>query len=239
MANLNEYLGAIVAHLSQARVLADLESARIALTYAENDLLRHFSIPRMKIDDVELTIPVAVSELEIAAGRDPKPIDSETIAALTNAEFITSFGIRSLPAETSDSLKRDIAVQSERIAGQLTKDNVEQLLREYVLNMVEIARKKIAAFIDMGLIRDQDAQKWRDVTDKFRETLSQKLRSEINLGAVKRPLGNLRVIVESDKLKERNPNTLVLIKMKISEEAMEWERLKDDAGNTVSKLMPA
>src|SRR6266436_181269 len=136
MANLNEYLGAIVAHLSQARVLADLESAKIALTYADNDLLRHFSIPRMRIDDVELTVPVAVSELEIVA-RDVDLVDKR-ITGLTYTEILTSFGLKSLPAEISDSVKTDIAGQTDRLVARMRRDNFEKLLFDYVSNIVEI-----------------------------------------------------------------------------------------------------
>ena len=239
MANLNEYLGAIVAHLSQARVLADLESAKIALTYADNDLLRHFSIPRMRIDDVELTIPVAVSELEIAAVRDPKPLDKNVIAALTHTEILTSFGPRSLPAEASDALRADITPQVETLVSQINRNNAEDLARDYASNVVRIVEKRISSLLETRVIKDQDVQKWREASDRFKETLSGKVKSELAIGAVNSSLGNLKVVVESDKLKEKNPNTLMVIKMKLSEEAMEWERMKDDQENIISKLMPA
>ena len=239
MAYLNEYLGAIVAHLSQARVLADLESARIALTYADNDLLRHFSIPRMKIDDVELTIPLAISELEMPTDRDVKPLDHKAITALTHSEILSSFGTRSLPAEASDSVRKEIAVPVENLIARVNKDKSENPVAEYVSEVVEIVNRKIASFVEKGLIKDQDVQKWREISERFKTALGQKVKREIANAATNPSLGILKVIVESDRLKEKAPGTLVTIKMKISEEAMEWERLKDDNGNIISKLMPS
>ena len=137
MITLEEYLGTLVVNLAQARVLADIESAKIAEAYASNNLLKHFSIPRMKIEEVELVIPVAVAKIDIDKKSTP---------------------MQKLKGETKESKNR---------------------------------------------------------------------------------MGRIMVIVEADRLKEKDPNTFIVIKMKISEEGMEWERINDGQGNIVSKLMPA
>jgi hypothetical protein len=59
MPKLNEYLGGIVSEIISARRMADLQTLQIAKEYAQDDLLKHFSIPRMKIGTVDLTIPFA------------------------------------------------------------------------------------------------------------------------------------------------------------------------------------
>jgi len=41
-------------------MMADFESARIAQDYAQDELLKTFSVPRFRLPDVELTVPVAV-----------------------------------------------------------------------------------------------------------------------------------------------------------------------------------
>ena len=239
MANLYEYLGAIAAHVSQARVLADLESAKIALAYADNDLLRHFSIPRFRIDDVELTVPVAVSELNITAARDAEPLDRKTITALTYAEMLTSFGLRALPAETADSIRTKIAAQVDRLAATIPAQQSDKPVLEYVANIVEIVDKKVRPLTDSGLPKDREGQTWPELAERFRRTLAQKLRTEVARGRVNRTLGNLQVVVESDKLREKNAHTLLMLKLKLSEEGMTWESFEDGDGNLVSKLMPA
>ncbi len=238
MANLNEYLGAIVAHLSQARVLADLESAKIAMTYAEHDLLRHFSIPRMRIDDVELTIPVAVSELETPDQREVKALDKKLVAALTYSEIVTSFGLRSVPPEMSDSVRKDISEPVDRLAARMDQDTSENVVREFASSVFEIVDKKGAGYVERGFVKEENVKRLRENAEPFKARLAQKLKSELTHGTTNSSLGNLKVIVESDKLKEKSPHTLVTIKMKVSEEALGWERLQDDHGNLVTKLMP-
>ena len=74
MVTLKEYLAALVEATSHSRVSADLETAKIAELYAEHRLLRHFSVPRMKLRDVELTIPIAIDEVEESQRKDYQPI---------------------------------------------------------------------------------------------------------------------------------------------------------------------
>ncbi|MFX6808023.1 hypothetical protein ABTH26_20155, partial [Acinetobacter baumannii] len=41
------------------RKMADIQTLEIAKEYAQDDLLKHFSVPRMKVGTVELTVPFA------------------------------------------------------------------------------------------------------------------------------------------------------------------------------------
>lgn len=61
MITLSEYLGFIFVEITNARVMADKESARIAEMYSKNPLMEKFSVPRFKIPEMELSIPVVVS----------------------------------------------------------------------------------------------------------------------------------------------------------------------------------
>lgn len=49
---------------------------------------------------------------------------------------------------------------------------------------------------------------------------------------------NLDVIVEAHKLKELPHNSLIQIKMTLTEEGMEWQTLQNEDGSKVSKLLP-
>lgn len=63
---LSEYLGYLFAEISKARDMADRYSKEIALLYAKDDVLRHFSVPRFKIPKMDLTIPVMVSAVRMS-----------------------------------------------------------------------------------------------------------------------------------------------------------------------------
>lgn len=61
MITLSEYVGFIFQEITRARVLADAESKRIAELYAKDEIMKHFSVPRFKIPEMELTIPVIIA----------------------------------------------------------------------------------------------------------------------------------------------------------------------------------
>jgi len=63
MANItmSDYIGFIFSEVTRARVIADSESRRIAELYATDEVLKNFSVPRFKIPEMNLSIPVIVS----------------------------------------------------------------------------------------------------------------------------------------------------------------------------------
>ncbi len=58
---LSDYVGYIFTEVVKARAIADDESRRMALLYAQDAVMQHFSVPRFKIPEMELTIPVLIS----------------------------------------------------------------------------------------------------------------------------------------------------------------------------------
>ena len=58
---LSDYVGFIFSEITRARDHADRVSKEIALVYAQDEILKSFSVPRFKIPEMELTIPVIIS----------------------------------------------------------------------------------------------------------------------------------------------------------------------------------
>jgi hypothetical protein len=44
--------------------------------------------------------------------------------------------------------------------------------------------------------------------------------------------------VESDKLREVKPENVIMIKMTLSEQGMEWIKMENNKGEVINKLMP-
>jgi hypothetical protein len=109
---LSDYLAYVFQEISRARDMADRYSKEIAQVYAKDDVLRHFSVPRFKIAKMDLTMPVMVSQVQVASlakfsmgvdelkilvrnaavdlvasvgGRMPKPIRTEGLDVLIEA----------------------------------------------------------------------------------------------------------------------------------------------------------
>ena len=58
---LADYTGYIFLEIIKAREMADRHSRALAEVYAQDEVLKHFSVPRFKVPKLELTIPVLIS----------------------------------------------------------------------------------------------------------------------------------------------------------------------------------
>ncbi len=58
---LADYTGYILLEIIKAREMADRHSRQLAETYAQDPVLRHFSVPRFKVSKMDLTIPVLIA----------------------------------------------------------------------------------------------------------------------------------------------------------------------------------
>jgi hypothetical protein len=242
MPTLKDYLGSLVRDLNHARVIADVETANIAKMYAEHDLLKHFSIPRMKIQDTELTIPVAIDELDSSVEKDYQPIDNKAFYARTYAEIKSVFKVPSFSRDISTSLRKAIyshvdALEKSIKSGaaiKLSLDDFSETVSDVALETI-VSNKK-------GRIVFDEALKSRAVNDDqvkkmLVANLTKYLQAEIKPREVTGKIENAQITVESDKLKDKKPESLVYIKMKITEESMEWQTMEDADGNIVAKLM--
>jgi hypothetical protein len=58
---LSDYVGFIFGEIVKARAIADAESKRVAMLYKDDEILKSFSVPRFKIPEMDITIPVLLS----------------------------------------------------------------------------------------------------------------------------------------------------------------------------------
>ncbi len=222
MINLNEYIGSIATSLTEARMISDLKSLEIAEKFAQHDLLKHFSIPRFRAQNIELTIPVAIGELETQYQKDHQPIDNIEFSAQTYSILKDVTQRTSFDRKTSIQLKAAINNEVESLEKSIKATNDEtSSLRLYSARIAEqfmaISNEKIDA---PALI------------NRITENLASQIKP-------KQPVKQEpKVIVESYKLQEIKPENLIQIKMTLNEEGLEWHTSEDDNGNKSSKLLP-
>ncbi len=223
MVNLNEYLGGIATSIAEARLMSDLKSLEIAEKFAKHDLLKHFTIPRFKAQNVELTIPVAIGELSNDYEKDYEPINniefnSQTYNILKNSSKVNSFDrktsalLRSLIAEETDSLERNL---------KASQNNSEELLNQFSMRIAERFLSIYPKKLDYNFLVKQ---------------LNSNLKSLISSKQVVKQ--NTKVIVEAHKLNEIKPENVIQIKMTLNEEGMEWYTSENENGEIESKLLP-
>jgi len=238
MARLSEFLGGLVSSISDARVNSDIQSLKIAEEYAKNDLLKHFAVPRMRVDKVELNIPVAIDKLLEKSQVVYEPIDNKSFSSIAYRQVLKSLAVNNLSSEDSKILRTTIAEHIHLLEAKIRVNQTENAIEDFSTN---IASKVID-------INDEISQKTKrkQLNQEERSTLQNNivtglqasLADQIKLKSEKKVLDSLHVLVEADKLREIKPENIIMIKMTISEQGMEWIDMENKDGEVVTKLMP-
>jgi hypothetical protein len=237
MADLSEFLGNLVSSISESRVNSDLQSIRIAQQYAKDKLLQHFAVPRMRIENVELTIPIAIDEFETKNENSTlEPINNATFSSITYQQILKSILVDKLPSDISRELKSKISDYIKLLEAQINVNQIENSLMNYSKSITEIVISKVAE-----IYRSQNKKINKEQLNLIKNDLEKNLQEYLK-NEIKTKSGSTsnfaNVIVESSKLREIKSENIIMIKMNISEQGMEWIKMENDKGEVVSKLMP-
>lgn len=252
MPSLGDYLGQMLSEITHARVQSDLEAARIAEMYAGHPLLRHMPVPRFRMPNVTVDVPVAISSLGgesgdtravaggIAPAGDAAARDTETKATLSTT---------SAPAPSSgfhDALARTLARHSVK----LTRAQRQALYRvvdrevgaasgrgEFDIGPRAVAQRVAGATVQ-ALEGPQlaEAKVEQETLDLIRRELAAEVRSELlSRGPL---LPRLDVAVTNAALKEAgSPDMLLRLTLTISEDAVQWSEPDPDDPDS-ARLVP-
>jgi hypothetical protein len=117
MAKLGEFIGALLSDAAQARVRADMEALKIAEAYSAHELLKHLPVPRFRLPDITVDIPVLVSAVEGApASSTDRPFDEPSRDDLTKIAIggLSDSGIQ-LSAALEKRATSAVALYAKRI----------------------------------------------------------------------------------------------------------------------------
>lgn len=231
MPKLNEYLGSIISSLSTARVMADVQTVRVAEDYAKHELLKHFSVPRMRIEDVEITIPVAIESTQEKLDEPVDIIKNRDFNSAIYSEVTRSLGMKSLPKEMSTQVRAMISESTETLERQLNKSGDMASVNDFSQH-ISASVKRIAT--EQKILNEDQEKSDFNIEERIAGTATQ----QINAMAPKKSIGEMNVIAESHLLKEQGAANIMQIKLKISEDALEWQNSEDNEGNTRSMLLP-
>lgn len=233
MATLEEYVGGLFNSISDARVAADLHTVAMAEEYSRHDLLQHFAVPRMRIRDVKITMPVALEKSpEQETHRQLGPIGTKAFNQGVRQHVIESLGRKTLPkraeatfeenlASSTDDLKRNYLTMGKTEAISVFSDRVSENVKHLhktrkltPLKQVKIDYKKISSRI------------------------AEYAHSQISNVDARKEIGKLQVTPEAHRLREHRPEDLMRIEITINEDSMEWHIAEDENGNAQRKLIP-
>jgi hypothetical protein len=217
MPNLGDVIGAMLADVARARVRADQEAIRIAEIYSRDPLLKHFSVPRFRLPDLVIDLPVLVADGGLpAAGGEGWSIDEPTGAELRQAVS------EALAASEVKLTRAEIAKVTSAVVGRSA-----QLFAEgdrSVLTPAKVASELAATLA--GTLREvggdiQDEQ-LRAVEAATTDAVAKLMTTKV------KPTPALDVIVTAEALKAHaDSDSIVRLRMTVAEDGYELI-LRDD-----------
>jgi hypothetical protein len=225
MAYLGDFLGQLVSEVTRARMQADIEAIRVAEVYASHHLLRHMPIPHFRMPDVELDVPVVLQDLDgdPADGRKQPSVD----AVMKKFQGALDTTLR----EANVTLKPE---QKKRVQAAVQKQ-LPSLMGPSEISADMMAVADGAARIAIEIL----AAARGPVTAEQRKLVEKKLRdaSRMEFLKLRGSPPRLRASVKTADVREAGPGEVVTrVRLKISEEAIEWTSIDDD-GETPNRLV--
>lgn len=218
MPKLGEYLGQLLSEITLARMHADMEAVKVAEFYADHPLLKTMPVPRFRMPDVEIDVPVVVKELE-----EPEPGESPqgTPKVAEIREVFDKVLASTLTREritVSAATKKKLKTLLDRRTAALTRPSTIALNVSRVTN--DFTKHAITS---LGRLIKEDRKA------EFEEKLKDGLR--IELQKIQRAPSRLNVLVTTAEIREAGPSEVITrLHLKISEEAFEWTTVESDDG---------
>jgi hypothetical protein len=210
---------------------ADLESLRVAELYASHPLLRTMPIPRFRLPDVEMEVPVVIKQMD-----EPSPgnstrggIDLKTLRKAFDSTLALQLGKSRIKlsaeqtknmqalidaAAADEDLPREIAVDTNRVADRFS-DAVSKVLT--------------------ATVPSENSDKLEQILK-----LTAELKTGLRLAFLKArvPPPRLSTLVTTQDIREAGAGENVTrLKLKISEESVEWTMVESD-GQMQGRLIP-
>lgn len=228
MVILKDYITGLFSSVIDARASSDYVSAQVAQQYKSHEILKSFAIPRMRVDTVEMNIPVALDRLNI--GRTiRKSLDVGSLSLAVYETSCRSFMVSpsDVKEETAMELKKEVFTPLQEYAATLAKEgevNEEQ--------MYSVARR-ISETMYEGLSKEFRLKEMLmtpyDATESVKTTIYNSVVNTI--------YDSVSVMATAEELSGAKEQTISKIKLTVREDGMEWAFSKDENGNVQSSLI--
>ena len=231
MPKLGDYLGQLLSEVTIARMQADLEAVRIAELYASHPLLRHMPVPRFRVPDVDLDVPVVIKKMEeTEAGKPPR-------GAPSLADMRKAFD-KVLAREVA---KEKISLRPEhktRIKSMLDdKEAVFSQSTEVGVDVRRIAEGFADAISETLKEPGRPGGPIKHEQVKRLETrLKEAATAEFN--TLRQPPPRLHILATTAEIREAGPSEVITrLRLKVTEDAFEWSVVESDEGKK-ERLVP-
>lgn len=115
--SLGDYTGYLLLELLRAREMADAYSRSVAQRYADDPVLRFFSVPRYTVPTMELTVPVLISAARFSQTvRFDFPVEEFEAAIVSRADDVRATVELSRKELADRRAAQRVAARSERVS---------------------------------------------------------------------------------------------------------------------------
>lgn len=225
MTNLGDYLGQLMSEVVIARVHADLESVRVAELYASHPLLRHMPIPRVRLPEIQMEVPVVID-----GSGSPGPTESPRGGA-----------------SISDGRKQFDKVLATHLRNNKVRLRANQ--REALVKALDAEAQRPDLPIEISVDTNRFADRFTNVAiDVLGESLTEEKINSVKAGlrddarlallAARTAPPRVTALVETSAVREAGPeDKITRLRLTIREESMELTTIESD-GETTERLVP-
>ena len=215
MPYLGDYLGHLLSEITLARLHADLEAVRIAELYAEHPLLRGMPVPRFRLPEIEVNVPVVINEMEPEAGTGTAPAVTDLRKAFDGV-FATQ--LKEQRIELSAAARTKINRALDRTTLELTKPpEVGLEMNRVAVELTNTALKALSETIEPKKLAELEKELAPTVRVEFLK--------------FRKVPPRLDTLITSAQVKEAGPGEVVTrLRLKVIEESFEWTTIESEDG---------
>lgn len=225
MADLGDLMGSLMSGLIRARCMADEQTAVLAEHYQSNPLLEGLSVPRIRIPEVTIDVPMLIEDHR--EGTDAVMEAPAKVAAAVNAELKTILSKNKKKVVTQNVHKAFVANVTKRL--RLLRESNAPVTKEAIIRHVQNAFAETIKTTDTNL------------TSAEKDAILKELRTQtLKIDIIKEALASSIVAnIKTADVKERASSTnVVRLKMTLKEEGLEWSTQSGESGGVVRSLQP-
>ncbi len=224
---LGDFLGQLMAEVTMARLHADLETVRLAELYAGHDLLRHLPVPRFRLPDVDVDVPVLIKGTgELPAGTSVR--GGATLPVMRERFGVALDGLLEQSGVTLNAADRNrLRTELDRKVGQLEQPSETSVGVHHVAD--ELA-ETAAKFMD-SLGRGSIPRPGLPTVDSIKDL------ARVELLKARQPPPRLMALVTSSEIREAGTENVARLRLKISEQGLEWSSV-ESGGTAKGRLIP-
>lgn len=224
MADLGDLLGSLMCGVIRARRVADEQTAALAEYYKSNPLLEGLSVPRIRIPELTIEMPMLIEDQ--VNGETGEMADPDKIAAAADAQLKTTMAAHNIRINPAFHATFATEVRSRL---ELIKQSATPVMNETVARTVQAAFAATVSRMKTSL------------NSTHKEAIAKALRAGLVTASIaKEPVAaSIGANIRTADVKEQSSSTSVVrLKITLKEEGLEWGIQANDSGGVTHTLQP-